>query len=101
MHLLHGSQRGFPVRMPRLADSAVDSLAGNFWQKRMKTCEACSLFEGKPAGVEPHDMMFGERANVRSDGSLEQFKCRSCGRNWERFEHNRMYYGEPQFWRPF
>ena len=67
----------------------------------MAICEACNQLEGQPAQIEPHRMLFGERASVRSDGLLEQFKCRACGRNWERFEHNRNYYGEPQFWRAF
>jgi hypothetical protein len=43
-------------------------------------------------------MLFGERVKVLPDGLLEQFKCRSCGTSWERFEHDRNYYGEPQFW---
>jgi hypothetical protein len=65
----------------------------------MTACVGCSGLIGKLAVVKPHSMMSGERVKVRSDGLLEQFRCRSCGTYWERFESNRNYCGEPQFWR--
>jgi hypothetical protein len=62
-------------------------------------CLGCTKLHGTPAVVVPHSMLFGERVKVCTDGIREQFKCRACGTCWERFEPNRNYRGEPQFWR--
>jgi hypothetical protein len=61
-------------------------------------CAACDALIGQPATVHPHDALYGERARVRSDGMLAQFRCRICGTLLERFEGNRYYKKEPKFW---
>lgn len=62
-------------------------------------CLDCRDLNGKPAAVEPHKMLFGERATVRADGLLAQFRCRACHTYWERFNPNENYTGAPQVWR--
>jgi hypothetical protein len=62
-------------------------------------CVDCNNLLGKPATVEPHGGLYGERARARSDGVLGHFKCRICGTLWERFEANRYFKREPQVWR--
>jgi hypothetical protein len=44
-------------------------------------------------------MLFGERATLRADGLLAQFRCRACDTYWERFNPNENYTGAPQVWR--
>ena len=61
-------------------------------------CDDCAALIGKPARVEPHSALYGERARVRSDGILAHFKCRICGTLWERFEANKYFKREPQVW---
>jgi hypothetical protein len=65
----------------------------------MMACADCNDLLGKPATVEPHGALYGERARARSDGVLGHFKCRICGTLWERFEANRYFKREPQVWR--
>lgn len=63
------------------------------------SCVDCDALLGKPAAVQPHGGLFGERARAQSDGVLGHFKCRVCGTLWERFEANRYFKREPQVWR--
>lgn len=62
------------------------------------TCTGCAHLEGQPTSVKPHRMMLRKTQVFRGDGLLAQFKCRCCGRYWERFSHDPSYHGEAQIW---
>jgi rubrerythrin len=52
----------------------------------MEPCDACKALQGQGVDTEPHATLACDDTHLRSDGTLEIYRCRECGTRWER--HN-------------
>ena len=60
------------------------------WLRERPTgrCKDCECLVGQPTNVQPHAALVSEIVELRSDGDLERFRCRTCESKWERLVPN-------------